>query len=51
LPPRQRALVVAHYFGERPLRALGEEMRVSPQRVSQLHLAAIVHLRRRLTSA
>jgi RNA polymerase sigma factor (sigma-70 family) len=51
LPPRQRALVVAHYFGERPLRALSDEMRVSPQRVSQLHLAAIVRMRRELSSA
>jgi len=49
LPPRQRALVLAHYFDERPLRALSDDMRVSPQRVSQLHLAAIARLRTHLT--
>ena len=51
LPPRQRDLVFAHYFGERPLRALSEEMRVSPQRVSQLHVAAIARMRRDLAHA
>ena len=51
LPRRQRAVVVAHYFTERPLRALSEEMRVSPQRVSQLHVAAIERMRRALTPA
>ncbi len=51
LPARQRALVVAHYFDDRPLRVLSDEMRVSPQRVSQLHLAAIGRMRRHLTSA
>jgi RNA polymerase sigma factor FliA len=51
LPKRQRAVLVAHYFGERPLRALSEEMRVSPQRVSQLHVAAIQRMRRTLTPA
>jgi RNA polymerase sigma factor for flagellar operon FliA len=45
LPARQRAIVVAHYFGERSLRALSDELRVSPQRVSQLHLAAIERMR------
>ncbi len=48
LPQRQRAVVIAHYFAERPLRALSDEMRVSPQRVSQLHLAAIERMRRTL---
>jgi RNA polymerase sigma factor for flagellar operon FliA len=51
LPQRQRAIVVAHYFRERPLRALSDEMRVSPQRVSQLHLAAIERMRRALAPA
>jgi RNA polymerase sigma factor for flagellar operon FliA len=49
LPERQRDLVQAHYFGERPLRALSLELGVSPQRVSQLHLAAIARIRRHLT--
>jgi RNA polymerase sigma factor FliA len=51
LPHRQRAIVVAHYFGEAPLRALSDGMAVSPQRVSQLHLAAIEHMRRTLEPA
>lgn len=51
LPQRQRAIVVAHYFGEQPLRAFGEGMRVSPQRVSQLHVAAIQRMRRALAPA
>jgi RNA polymerase sigma factor for flagellar operon FliA len=51
LPERQRAVVVAHYFGEAPLRVLSDEMCVSPQRVSQLHVAAIERLRRTLTPA
>lgn len=48
LPHRQRAVLVAHYFAERPLRALSDEMHVSPQRVSQLHLAAIHRMRKAL---
>jgi RNA polymerase sigma factor for flagellar operon FliA len=48
LPERQRAIVVAHYFGEQPLRALSEGLRVSPQRVSQLHVDAIGRMRRKL---
>jgi RNA polymerase sigma factor (sigma-70 family) len=51
LPARQRTVVVAHYFGDRPLRAISEEMRVSPQRASQLHLAAIARMRRNLAPA
>jgi len=50
LPARQRDVVVAHYFAEQPLRALSDEMRVSPQRVSQLHVAAIERMRRTLVS-
>jgi RNA polymerase sigma factor for flagellar operon FliA len=45
LPPRQRRIVLAHYFCERPLRELVAPMRVSPQRVSQLHLLAVRRLR------
>jgi RNA polymerase sigma factor for flagellar operon FliA len=51
LPPRQRDVIVAHYFAERPLRSLSDEMRVSPQRVSQLHVAAIERMRRALVNA
>lgn len=51
LPERERAVVVAHYFGEQPLRALSGAMHVSPQRVSQLHVAALARMRRNLTPA
>jgi RNA polymerase sigma factor for flagellar operon FliA len=51
LPPRQRAVVLAHYFAERRLRSLVEPLGVSPQRVSQLHLMAIDRLRAELGEA
>jgi RNA polymerase sigma factor (sigma-70 family) len=51
LPRRQRHVIVQHYFAERSLRVLGEEMAVSAQRVSQLHLLAISRLRRDLVAA
>ena len=44
LPQRQRSIVIAHYFGEQPLRALVGWLNVSPQRVSQLHLIALAQL-------
>ena len=51
LPAREQQLVIAHYFVERSLRALSDEMNVSPQRVSQLHLIAIARMRRGLASS
>jgi RNA polymerase sigma factor for flagellar operon FliA len=51
LPPRQRQLVLAHYFGERSLRGIGKSMAISPQRASQLHLAALSSMRRRADAA
>ncbi len=45
LPERQRALVVAHYYGDVSLRKLSGTMRLSPQRVSQLHREALGRLR------
>jgi RNA polymerase sigma factor FliA len=51
LPPRQRRVVIAHYFRERSLRSLGKPLGVSPQRVSQLHLLAVKRLRRELAPA
>jgi RNA polymerase sigma factor for flagellar operon FliA len=50
LPPRQRRIVMAHYFGECSLRSLSEPMRISPQRVSQLHLLAMKRLRASLAA-
>jgi len=46
LPERQRRILALHYGGELSLRAIGARMRVSPQRVSQLHLIALDRLRR-----
>lgn len=51
LPQRQRSIVVAHYFGERSLRSLSDPMRISPQRVSQLHLLAMRRLRDALAAS
>jgi RNA polymerase sigma factor FliA len=51
LPQRQRSIVVAHYFGEQPLRALVGVLDVSPQRVSQLHLIALRQLREELATS
>ncbi|HEX3548790.1 MAG TPA: sigma-70 family RNA polymerase sigma factor [Candidatus Elarobacter sp.] len=50
LAPRQRRIVVAHYFGEKRLRELVEPLGVSPQRVSQLHLGALERLRAALAA-
>jgi RNA polymerase sigma factor FliA len=46
LPERQRNLLMLHYFGERSLREIGRAMAISPQRTSQLHLAALAKLRK-----
>jgi len=48
LPPRERRLMIAHYFSEHSLRTLSHEMNVSPQRASQLHQNALGRLRRSL---
>jgi RNA polymerase sigma factor for flagellar operon FliA len=50
LPQRQRSIVMAHYFGEQPLRALVAPLSISPQRVSQLHLIALRRLRDELAA-
>ena len=46
LPYRQRQVIELHYYGDRSLRAVGRRMAISPQRASQLHIAAIARLRR-----
>jgi RNA polymerase sigma factor FliA len=51
LPPRQRRIVLAHYFAERKLRDLTGPMNISPQRVSQLHLSALRRMREALSEA
>jgi len=44
LPPRQRRVLVMHYFGNDSLHAVGRKLLISPQRASQLHLAALANL-------
>ncbi|HUN30337.1 MAG TPA: sigma-70 family RNA polymerase sigma factor [Alphaproteobacteria bacterium] len=51
LPARQRQVIRDHYFGEWSLREVGRRMRISPQRASQLHIAAMKKLRRSLRAA
>ena len=48
LPERERRLVCEHYFGEWSLRDIGKKMRISPQRASQLHLAAVARMKKAL---
>ena len=50
LPKRQREIVEQHYFAERTLRTISERMAVTPQRVSQLHCAALAKLRVSVTA-
>jgi len=45
LSPRQREILVQHYFAEMPLRTISASMAVTPQRVSQLHCAALNRMR------
>ena len=45
LSPRQRDVVMMHYFNDNSLRAVGRRLAISPQRASQLHLSAIAKLR------
>ena len=51
LPMRERQLLLAHYFGDHSLRDIGKRMRISPQRASQLHLAAVARMRKVLRAA
>ena len=45
LSSRQREIVVQHYFSDTPLRTISESLAVTPQRVSQLHCAALHRMR------
>jgi RNA polymerase sigma factor for flagellar operon FliA len=51
LPPRQRQLIRAYYYGGQSLRDIGKRMRISAQRASQLHIAAIAKLRKKADAA
>jgi RNA polymerase sigma factor (sigma-70 family) len=46
LSPRQRQVVLLHYFNGKSLRAVGKQLAISPQRASQLHISAIAGLKR-----
>jgi len=46
LPARQRRVLMMHYFGDISLHAVGRKLLISPQRASQLHLAALANLRK-----
>lgn len=48
LPERQRTLLRLHYFNDLSLHQIGRQMAISPQRASQLHLAALRNLRKTL---
>jgi len=49
LPERQQRILALHYGAELSLHAIGSRLRVSPQRVSQLHLSALGRLRKSVT--
>lgn len=45
LPPRHRRVLALHYFAGQSLHQIGRALSISPQRVSQLHQAALKKLR------
>ncbi len=47
LRPRQRELLITHYYGDQSLRSIARKRNVSPQRLSQVHRRAIESLRRK----
>ncbi len=51
LSPRQQHVLALHYFRGKSLHQIGRALAISPQRVSQLHLAAIKNLRKVLHGA
>ena len=51
LPARQQYVVKLHYYAGKSLHQIGETMHISPQRASQLHLAALKRLRKVLHGA
>jgi RNA polymerase sigma factor for flagellar operon FliA len=46
LPPRQRKVLLLHYYRGTSLRAVSRRLAISPQRASQLHTSALAKLRR-----
>lgn len=51
LPPRQRHVLHLHYFSGHSLHQIGRLLSISPQRASQLHLAALKNLRAAIHAA
>lgn len=51
LPPRQRRVLHLHYFSGHSLHQIGRLLAISPQRASQLHLAALKNLRKVMHAA
>lgn len=45
LRPSQRRVIEEHYFADEPLKAIAGRSTVTPQRISQLHLAGLQRLR------
>jgi len=50
LDDRRQAVISQHYFEDRSLRDVAEDLEVSPQRASQLHLTALEQLQTRLAA-
>jgi RNA polymerase sigma factor for flagellar operon FliA len=50
LPERQRRVVLLHYYRNVSLHAISSGLQVTPQRVSQIHLRALSHLRTRMSA-
>jgi RNA polymerase sigma factor for flagellar operon FliA len=51
LPARQRHVLHLHYFNGKSLHQIGKLLAISPQRASQLHLAALRNLRKVMHAA
>jgi RNA polymerase sigma factor for flagellar operon FliA len=49
LPDREKLVITLYYFEELTLREIGEVLRVTESRVSQLHTKAVLRLKSRLT--
>ena len=48
LPPQERTVIELYYFKGHRLREIKGELGVSESRISQIHSAAVSHLRQRL---
>lgn len=48
LSPKERAMVSLYYYGELTMKEIGELLKVTESRISQLHTNAILHLQKKL---